>query len=286
VPTLAPTPVPTAVPALVTPARARGRRRDPQAQPTPIRGGGRQRAYSGGYPVASSAGSSLQFHRDEGHMDRLAFYLPLGLSKHETLVQPPFKNDASVNDQRPVESAGFVGLGLEWRVLLPLRLGFDWVAHTHRTKASDQGSNALKVGVPGSPPSTLFDESEAWYRMDTHQFRLNLKASLPFTRVEPWVSASYGAWIWSAELSSLDRSVIYGDDHGTAWGGTVGTGIDFHGSFGGGLGWTITPFVEWGAPQVNPSFGDIASLGVDWHDNFGTPVAVPARAGLQFGLGF
>jgi hypothetical protein len=277
------------VPGIITPSHARGRLREvqPQVQPNPYyRGGAQRRVYSGGVQWSTSPASGVRRQREAGYLDRFEFYLPIGMGKHETLVQPPFKQDAGKDDQRPVESSGFVGLGMEWRILLPLRLGFDWVAHTHHTKAADQNNPAIKVGVPGSPPTTVFDESEAYYRMDTHQFRLNLKASLPFSVVEPWVSASYGAWVWSAELSSLDRSVIYGDDHGVAWGGTVGTGIDFHGSFGSGLGWTITPFVEWGAPQVNPSFSDVASLGVDWKDSFGTPVAVPARAGLQFGLGF
>lgn len=219
-------------------------------------------------------------------MDRFELVLPIGAGKHETLVQPPYKQTASTADQRPVEYSGFAGLGFEYRVARPLRLDFDWRAHSHRTKAADLGLAATKVGVPGTPYTTLFDESDAWYRMNAHQFQLALKLSLPFTVVEPWVSAGYGAWVWSAELSDLHREIIYGEDGGVAWGGTLGAGIDFHGSFGGGLGWTLTPFVEWGAPNVNPLFKDIASLGVDWRDNFGTPAAVPARAGLQFGVGF
>jgi hypothetical protein len=286
VPTQRPTPVPTPVPGIITPEHARGKRR----QPDPVREvrpyGGSAGVTSHSYSIGGSASASFNLNREPGHLDHFEVYIPVGMGKHETLVQPPFKQNAGMNDQRPVEFSGFAGLGAELRLARPLRLGFDWIAHSHRTKAADLGIPATKVGVPGSPSTTQFDESEAWYRMNSHQFRLNLKASLPFPVVEPWVSASYGVWVWSAELSDLNRTITYGEDAGTEFGGTVGTGIDFHGSFGGGLGWTITPFVEWGAPQVNPGFSNVAGLGVDWKDTFGTPVAVPARAGLQFGLGF
>jgi hypothetical protein len=287
VPTARPTPVPTAVPGIVTPPHAHGRRLQPaQVVQAPPRGGGRAGISSRSYSIGGNFASSFNLQREPGHLDHFELYIPVGMGKHETLVQPPFKQDPGMNDQRPVEFSGFVGLGAELRLAPPLRLGFDWIAHSHRTKAADLGIPAPKVGVPGSPSTTQFDESDAWYRMNSHQFRLNLKASLPFSVVEPWVSASYGMWVWSAELTDLNRTISYGEDAGTEFGGTVGTGIDLHGSFAGGLGWTITPFVEWGAPQVNPTFTNVAGLGVDWKDTFGTPVAVPARMGLQFGLGF
>lgn len=286
IPTARPTPAPTPVPGIITPAHARGKRRepDPVRQTHPY--GGSAGVTSHSYSIGGSASGSFNLNREPGHLDHFELYIPVGMGKHETLVQPPFKQNPGMNDQRPVEVAGFAGLGVELRLAPPLRLGFDWIAHSHRTKAADLGIPATKVGVPGSPSTTQFDESEAWYRMNSHQFRLNLKASLPFSVVEPWVSASYGVWVWNAELSDVNRTITYGEDAGTEFGGTVGTGIDFHGSFSGGLGWTITPFVEWGAPQVNPGFTNVAGLGVDWKDTFGTPVAVPARAGLQFGLGF
>lgn len=289
-PTAVPARLPTQVPKPITPALARGKRRvtPVPAQAVPRRSYGAQpTAFSASnLAFSGAAGGGLSIQREAGHMDRWELVLPMGAGKHETLVQPPYKRTAAMADQRPVEFSGFVGLGLEYRVARPLRLDFDWVAHSHRTQAADLGLPATKVGVPGVPFTTLFDESDAWYRMNAHQFQLALKLSLPFARVEPWVSGGYGAWVWSAELSDLHREIIYGEDSGVAWGGTLGVGIDFHGSFGGGLGWTLTPFVEWGAPNVNPLFKDIASLGVDWRDDFGTPAAVPARAGLQFGVGF
>lgn len=235
----------------------------------------------------SQVASNVHLEREPGKLNDVELHLPLGWSKHETLVQPPFKQTASTNDQRPIEFAGFTGLGLEIRQARWLRWDFDWIAYSHRTKAADLNIPAIKVNVPGAPSTALFDESEAYYRMNTHEFRVGIKASAPLgSVVEPWVSASYGAWIWSAELSDLDRAITYGEANGVAFGGSVGLGVDFHGAFGNGLGWTVTPFVEWGAPQVNPEFKDVAGLGVDWKDSFGTPVAVPARAGIQFGIGF
>lgn len=291
VPTLAPTP--TVVAGVVTPASARGRRRT-TTQPR----GGTTQTQRTSYSSSRVAGSSnlvsmggqlasgVQLRRGERHLNGVEFMLPLGMGKHETLVQPPYKQTPQAHDQRPVEYAGFAGLGLALRLADPLRLHFDWVAHSHRTKAADLGIPAVKVNVPGVPSTTAFDESDAWYRMNAHQLSLGLKLSLPHHVVEPWINGTYGIWIWNAELSDLHREIIYGEHNGVAFGGTLGAGIDFHGSFAGGLGWTITPFVEWGAPQVNPEFKDIAGLGVDWKDSFGTPVAVPARAGIQFGLGF
>lgn len=292
-PTERPTSMPTAKPGLTTPAVARGKLRVPPSQPrapSPARAGSSSLGLSSAYRPISiggnvGAGGSL-LRREPGHMDRLELVLPLGLGKHQALVQPPYRQNASVDPRRPIESAGFFGLGLEYRVVRPLRIELDWIAHSHSTKAADLGSPALKVGVPGSPATTSFDASEAYYRMNTHQFRLGLKLSYPHPRVEPWADLTYGLWAWSAELSGPNREIGYGEDVGLAFGGTVGLGIDFHGSFGGSLGWTLGPFVEWGAPQLHPTLKDIAGLGVDWKDSFGTPAAIPARAGIQFGIGF
>jgi hypothetical protein len=236
--------------------------------------------------MGSRLAGGIQMNRPAGHLNGVEFTLPLGTGKHETLVQPPYKQGPQMHDQRPVEFSGFAGLGLQLRLADPLRLHFDWMAHSHRTKAADLGIPALKVNVPGTPSTTTFSESDAWYRMDSHQFRAGLKLSLPHPVVEPWINGTYGIWVWNAELSDLHREISYGHDFGVGFGGTLGVGVDFHGSFAGGLGWTITPFVEWGSPVAQPSFKDVAGLGVDWKDSFGTPLAVPARAGIQFGIGF
>jgi hypothetical protein len=287
-PTARPTLVPIPAPTEVAPDQARGRRRKPAQTTTTSRqrSGGARVFTQSALSFGGSAANAVSLNRQPGHLNGFELVLPIGLGKHEALVQPPYKQDATKADQRAIDFAGFVGLGLEARLARPLRVHFDWIAHSHRTKAADLGKAALKVNVPGASPSTRFDESDAWYRMNTHQLRAGLKLSLPHPVVEPWINGTYGAWIWNAELSDLHREITYGDESGLAFGGTLGTGIDFHGSFAGGLGWTITPFVEWGAPQVNPKLKDIAGLGVDWKDTFGTPVAIPARAGIQFGIGF
>ena len=275
------------------PTRARGRRSQDQAPPRQEYNEYRTRTHSSRVETGSTINFNSTFgdlgrvERPAGKLNDFELHLPLGWSKHETLVQPPFKQTPSTLDQRPIEFGAFAGLGLEFRSAPWLRWDLDWTAFSHRTKAADLSTPATKVNVPGLPSTTVFDESEAYYRMNTHAFRLGVKASLPIGGVvEPWLSASYGAWLWSAELSDLNRAITYGQDEGVAWGGSLGVGVDFHGTFGGGLGWSITPFAEWGAPQVNPQFSDIAGLGVDWKDSFGTPVAIPARLGIQFGIGY
>jgi len=285
-PTMVPTPVPTP-----SPPRARGRRTTPAPQPAPVSNTHRERRSSrvelgSTVSVGSQIFSAMRIERPAGKLNDVELHLPLGWGKHETLVQPPFKQTPGLGDQRPIEFGGFAGLGVEWRSAPWLRWDLDWTAFSHRTKAADLNIPATSVHLPGGPPTALFDMSEAYYRMNTHAFRLGVKGSLPLGRVEPWLSASYGAWLWSAELSDLNRAITYGEDSGLEWGGSLGVGVDFHGDFSNGMGWTITPFVEWGAPQVNPTFKDVAGLGVDWKDDFGAPVAIPARAGIQFGIGF
>lgn len=291
-PTPFPTPLPTTPPEQSRPApvgHARGhvREQDPGSGGATLYTPPRSSRLNLGHVVQwDQVVSNLELHHAAGQLDTVELVLALGAGKHETLVQPPFKQNLGVADQRPVEFAGFAGLGVQIRTQPWLRLEGDWIAHSHRTRSVDLNIPALAVNIPGAPATNVFDQSEAYYLVDTHQFRFGMKASLPFSVVEPWINATYGFWVWNAELSDQNRAVTYGSDQGVAWGGTLGVGVDFHGHFDSGLGWSVTPFAEWGAPVVNPTIKDIAGLGVDWHDSFGTPVAVPARAGLQLGIGF
>jgi hypothetical protein len=138
--------------------------------------------------------------------------------------------------------------------------------------------------MPG-PPDASFPDSDVYYQMNTHAFRLGLKASLPTRFIEPWINGTVGAYVWSAEYLDGTRELTYGADQGVAFGATVGTGIDFHFPQAHSV-LTITPFLEWGAPTVNPKITNIADMGQDWKDDHGTITAPESRFGLQLAIGY
>jgi hypothetical protein len=200
-------------------------------------------------------------------------------------VQPAFKPNAASSDQRCIENAGFAGLGVDVRTRLRwLRIFGDWTAHQHSTLAARLSQTATAVNVPGLA-SLSFPDSDLQYRMNTHGFRLGLKASLPLRIVEPWIGGGLGAYYWQAEYSDSQRTVTYGDDKGWAFGATALAGIDISIPLSWGF-IVFTPFAEYGTPTVYPQVADIAGTGATWKDSFGTPAMMPWRFGLGLGLGF
>jgi hypothetical protein len=296
IPTARPTPIPTRAPVYYAPTPV----------PTPVSSVGHAHRRNGGSTTVVTQTRTQQRHsggsgqilfqssqavasnlppRDANLLPGIWLYMPIGIGKHLGTVEPAFKPDATVSDIRYIESSAFVGLGLEARLPAPwLRLFGDWTYFTHRTKAADQNKAAPKVGLP-APSTALFPESDVYYQMNTHAFRLGLKASLPNRFVEPWIDGTVGVYSWSAEYLDGTREFTYGADQGTAFGATAGTGIDFHFAQAHSV-LTITPFLEWGAPTVNPKITNIADIGQDWKDDHGTITAPESRFGIQFAIGY
>ena len=283
-PVYVPSPVPT-----VAPSVGRGHRREKHSEPIGRARDEREARRSSGagqiiFDTRQAVVSSLP-SRDPQMLPSAWIYMPLGTGKNLGSVKPAFKPDASSADIRNIESSAFLGLGLEVRLPAPwLRVSGDWVYFTHRTKAADQNKVASKVDMP-APGTVVFDESDVYYQVNTHAFRLGLKASLPNRFIEPWINGTLGMYVWSAEYLDGTREWTYNGDSGVAFGGTVGTGVDFHFAMAHSV-LTLTPFLEWGAPVVKPHVIDVAALGQSWDDTYGTPVAPQSRFGLQLAIGY
>jgi hypothetical protein len=246
-----------------------------------------RRYYGGSNTLVFSSGTlgTVLPPRDPNRLPGIWLYMPIGVGKHLGTVEPAFKPDPTVSDIRYIESSAFVGLGLEARLGAPwLRSSLDWTYFTHRTKAADQNTPAPKVNLP-APAIAVFPDSDVYYQMNTHAFRWGLKASLPNRFVEPWINGTLGAYVWSAEYLNGTREFTYGSDQGVAFGATAGMGIDFHFAQAHSV-FTLTPFVEWGAPTVHPKITNIADTGQDWSDDYGTLVAPESRFGLQLAIGY
>jgi hypothetical protein len=276
------TPYPTRVPTrvyaqptyIVTPRRTVAP--TPRRTYTPVARQQRQRQ------DPNQAVNSLPMGRAKGTLTRVQLTLPIGGGKHLPSVMPAFKPDAAAADVRQIDSAGSAGLGIEVRTVRWLRLSGDWTYFGQKTKVAVAQQAAPAVNVPGTASVTLPDD--ATYDMDTHAFRLGAKLSLPGARVEPWVNGTIGAWAWTATYKEK-QGFVDGFDGGVAFGATVGTGIDFHFPMGPLVG-SVTPFLEWGAPTVNPHMNNVGGSGASWKDTYGTTLAPPSRLGLQFAIGF
>ena len=298
-PTTVPTRIPTArptstsVPTFVpvpTQGPSVGRAKRRQAQPTPIaqQYEHRERRSSGAGQILFNSGTTFVGNfpvRDASKLADFWLYMPLGVGKHQGSIKPAFKPDDTVADIRYIESSAFLGLGIEARMPMPwLRFSGDWTYFTHRTKAADQNKLATKVDLP-APAQASFPDSDVYYQVNTHAFRVGAKASIPGVHVEPWINGTLGAYVWSAEYLDGARELTYGNDTGVAFGGTVGTGIDFHFPQAHSV-FTVTPFVEWGAPIVHAKIDDIGGFGQTWNDPYGTLVAPESRFGIQFAIGY
>jgi hypothetical protein len=248
----------------------------------------RERRSSGAGQMLFHTGSTVVSNmpaRDPDKLGDIWLYMPIGVGKHQGTIKPAFKPNAETADIRYIESSAFLGLGLEARMPARwLRVSGDWTYYTHRTKAADQNKLAPKVDLP-APSTASFPESDVYYQVNTHAVRLGLKASLPNSRIEPWVNGTVGAYVWNAEYLDGARELTYGNDTGLEFGGTVGTGIDFHFPQAHSV-FTVTPFIEWGAPIAHPKINDIGGFGQTWKDDYGTLVAPESRMGLQLAIGF
>ncbi len=286
-PTFGPTAYPTRVSVVAPIAVATPLTRQGRGKALPSRN--QARGVAGGVLLGQAMFKTQVAHyngpseRKEGQLSAVMLYLPLG-GGNCVAVQPAFKPNPGTADCRCIESSGFVGLGAEMRVARWLRVFGDWTAYQHKTKAADKGVPAPLVNVPGGGNVLL--DTNAFYVMETQGLRLGLKASLPFPHVEPYVGAGLGKYFWSAQYMDSDRSVTYGDDKGVAFGVTGLLGVDFTFNYGQSGVFRVGPFVEVGAPVVNPRVKDIAGLGVEWIDTVGTPVMLPVRYGILFGVGF